>query len=136
MRSERRGQEQLALDFAAPVAERRRAPAGAVLAAQGASRLRHRVSNDHLVSRGWPAGTVLLVDGARRPRRGELALAVERGRRVVGVYDLELGRPALRHDRGSLWLSPGVDLVGVVVQADAPLPRCPEGPLPGDQEGR
>ncbi|MEQ6903454.1 hypothetical protein [Nocardioides sp. YIM 152588] len=105
-----------------PTASRTGTPAGGLL--------RHWLATDALASRGWPAGTELLVDPARRPRRGEVALARHGDREVVGVFGLELGRTALRHDRGSVWLTSAAQVVGVVVMAGPPLAGLPATLVP------
>ncbi|TIC81521.1 hypothetical protein E8D34_17725 [Nocardioides sp. GY 10113] len=117
------GQDRLPFDVAPPVdpvpAPRRAVRAAAP--ARGADLVRHLVVGDGLASRGWPAGTELLIDPRRRPRRGEPALARVTERDVVGVFDLELGRAALRTDRGSVWLTSAAQIVGAVVLAAPPL---------------
>ncbi|MFC5730584.1 MULTISPECIES: hypothetical protein [Nocardioides] len=89
-------------------------------------RVRLRLRTDALASRGWPAGTELLVEPAgRRPRRGDVVLTREGGRLKVGVFDLQLGRRVLRSDRGSTWLGASAEVVGVVTVAGAPLAGMP-----------
>lgn len=136
MRSVRRSvrsgdEEQQLLPFDVAVAEgdlprraARAAPRSSLAPAVEAP-LRHRMASDALASRGWPEGTELLVARGRRPRRGDVALVIDRGRRRVGVYGLELGRVALRSDHGSVWLGPTAEVLGVVVQAAPPLPETP-----------
>lgn len=92
-------------------------------------RVRIRLRTDALASRGWPAGTELLVEPVgRRPQRGDLILAREGGRMRIGVLDLQLGRRVLRTDRGSVWLGASAEVVGVVTVAGAPLAGMPELP--------
>lgn len=124
MRSDRRGVQdaELPIELPDPAPERRRAQRWtAVGAPTPGAHLLHRLGSDVLASRGWPRGTELLVERGRRPQRGEVALVVDGGRRVVGELGLELGRVALRTDRGWRWLGPQAEYLGVVVQADAPL---------------
>ncbi|WP_141013002.1 hypothetical protein [Nocardioides sambongensis] len=128
MRSERSaGDEQGMLPFELEVPEAARPRRAARAAPQDVVPvpLRHRMATDALASRGWPEGTELLVARGRRPRRGDVALVIDGGRRRVGVYGLELGRVALRSDHGSVWLGPSAEVLGVVVQVAAPLPEPP-----------
>lgn len=136
MRSHRRvadAQDPLPMDLPAEPQQRRRPQAteeiiaGQALADASSSPagprrpLLHRMSSDALASRGWPPGTELLIDPERRPQRGDVALVIDRGRRIVGVFGLQLGRLALHTDAGAHWLGPTAEVLGVVVQADAPL---------------
>ncbi|KRA32499.1 hypothetical protein ASD81_13155 [Nocardioides sp. Root614] len=89
-------------------------------------RNRFRLRNDALASHGWPAGTELLVDPDRRPRRGQVALVSEGGRLKIGVFDLQLGRGVLRTDRGSVWLGASARFVGVVTLVGAPFEGMPD----------
>jgi hypothetical protein len=90
-------------------------------------RIRLRLRTDALASRGWPAGTELLVEPTgRRPQRGDVILAREGGRLKVGVFDLQLGRRVLRSDRGATWLGASAEVVGVVTVAGAPLAGMPD----------
>lgn len=91
---------------------------------------RFRLRNDALASHGWPAGTELLVDPDRRPRRGQVALVTEGGRLKIGVFDLQLGRGVLRTDRGSAWLGASARFVGVVTLVGAPFEGMPAAPTP------
>ncbi|MDT0201677.1 hypothetical protein [Nocardioides sp. AE5] len=84
--------------------------------------LRHRLEDDALASLGWPAGTELLLDPSRRPRRGEVVLAMDGVRRRVGIFEVQLGRAALRTDHGSVWIGRTDRVLGVVRVASAPLP--------------
>lgn len=86
----------------------------------GDGRRLHRLAGSHLVSRGLPPGSELLVD-PRRPRRGEVALVRSGGRLRVGVFDLELGRAVLRSDRGTRWLDQDAVYLGVASVVSAPL---------------
>ena len=88
--------------------------------------LRYRLRSDALASRGWPAGTELLIAPGRRPRRGQVALVREGGRLKVGVFEVQLGRAALRSDRGSVWIGASAEYVGVVTLAGAPLAGMPD----------
>lgn len=92
---------------------------------EAAGLLVHRMADDSLAERGWPTGTEVVVDPARRSRRGEMVLACDGGLLRVGVLALELGRPALRTDAGVHWLSAGVEFLGVVVDAESPLAGMP-----------
>jgi hypothetical protein len=137
MRSGRRsteGQECLPLDLPPPAAPAPKAPAppGASARARPASGatqeegdVRIRLRNDALASRGWPAGTELVVATDRRPRRGEVALVKEGGRLRIGVLEVQFGRSALRTDHGSTLLGSTARMVGVVAVAAAPLEGMP-----------
>lgn len=72
-------------------------------------------------SHGWGPGTVAYYASARRAARGEVAVVSEGGRLQVGVFALELGRPALRTDVGTTWLGPRSRVVGVVRMVEPPL---------------
>lgn len=133
MRSGRRsveGQECLPLDLpppppappAPPVSARARPAPGATREEED---VRIRLRNDALASRGWPAGTELVVATDRRPRRGEVALVKEGGRLKIGVLEVQFGRSALRTDHGSTLLGSTARMVGVVVVAAAPLAGMP-----------
>ncbi|WP_408895763.1 hypothetical protein ACJ5H2_12690 [Nocardioides sp. R1-1] len=87
--------------------------------------VRIRLRNDALASRGWPAGTELLVSTDRRPRRGEVALVREGGRLKIGVLEVQFGRSALRTDVGATLLGSTARMVGVVTVAGAPLAGMP-----------
>lgn len=127
MRSESdRGQEclQLEVERAGRPVKPRRGPQAAP------RRLRsHHLLDDSLAARGWPRGTEVLVDPARRVVRGEVVLADDGGRLRVGELALELGRPSLRTDVGVVWLGSSVRYLGVVVAAEPPLAGMPD--LPG-----
>jgi hypothetical protein len=121
-------QERLPLELGSPTAvgertvrSRRRVPRAAE-----SGLLRYRLPDDALASRGWPAGTELLVAPGRRPRRGQVALVREGGRLKVGVFEVQLGRAALRSDRGSVWIGASAEYVGVVTLAGAPLAGMPD----------
>lgn len=88
--------------------------------------IRHRLATEALASHGWPAGTLLMVDPDRRAERGDMVLVLDRNRRLVGRLDRELGRPAVRHDRGTTWLSGLDQVLGVVVAAEAALVSVPD----------
>lgn len=87
----------------------------------GQGRLLHRLGGDALASRGMPAGTELVVEPARSPRRGHVMLVRTGGRLRVGVFEVELGRAVLRSDLGSVWLDHRVEFVGVVTVVNPPL---------------
>jgi hypothetical protein len=92
---------------------------------RGSAPPRYRLRNDALASRGWPAGTELVVDEGRRPQRGEVALVTEGGRLKIGVFDVQFGRGVLRTDQGSVMLGSTARHVGVVAMASAPLDGMP-----------
>jgi hypothetical protein len=132
MRSVRRAaeaQEALPLDLPAPEpAAQRPAPAPPPAGKAGKSDSgdhRIRLRNDALASRGWPAGTELLVSADRRPRRGEVALVREGGRLRIGVLEVQFGRSVLRTDHGATLLGSSARVVGVVTVAGAPLEGMP-----------
>ncbi len=131
MRSGRRsteGQECLPLDLPPPaeVSARERPSSGpAAPRVRDDGDLRIRLRNDALASRGWPAGTELVVATDRRPRRGEVALVKEGGRLRIGVLEVQFGRSALRTDHGSVLLGSTARMVGVVRVVAAPLAGMP-----------
>lgn len=131
MRSGRRsaeGQECLPLDLPPPAAVSARArPASGAAATpvREDADLRIRLRNDALASRGWPAGTELVVATDRRPRRGEVALVREGGRLKIGVLEVQYGRSALRTDHGTALLGSTARMVGVVSVVAAPLEGMP-----------
>ncbi len=132
MRSQRasgEGQPRLPLDVrpTAPAAPSRRRTTRSRAERDGEP-LRYRLRGDELASRGWPTGTELLIDRGRRPRRGQVALVSEGGRLKIGVFDVQLGRAALRSDRGSAWLGASARIVGVAMLAGAPLAGMPDVP--------
>lgn len=127
MRSGRRAaeaQECLPLDLPPPpqVSARARPSSGP---AETEGDLRIRLRNDALASRGWPAGTELVVATDRRPRRGEVALVREGGRLRIGVLEVQFGRSALRTDHGTVLLGSTARTVGVVAVVAAPLDGMP-----------
>jgi hypothetical protein len=81
----------------------------------------HRLGSDALVSHGLPAGTQVVVDTQRPPRRGHILFVRVRGRLKVGVFDVELGRAVLRSDLESFWLDHTTEVWGVVTAADPPI---------------
>ncbi|GAA4823167.1 hypothetical protein ACFQ0K_16605 [Nocardioides caeni] len=85
-------------------------------------RPRYRLSNDALASRGWPAGTELVVEEGRRAVRGDVALVREGARLRIGVLDVQFGRGVLRTDHGSVILGAGARHVGVVTQVVVGVP--------------
>ncbi len=84
-------------------------------------------------ARGWPAGTEVLLDPARRPQWADVVVVRERGALVAGVVGRQFGRPVLRNDRGVIWIGLGAEVVGVV-EVVAPVldvarrPEVPEVP--------
>lgn len=120
------GQERLPFDLA-PTPSGEAAPDRAARPEHDGP-VRYRLPSDALASRGWPAGTELLIDPDRRPRRGQVALVREGGRLKVGVFDVELGRAALHSDRGSVWIGASAEIVGVATLAGAPLAGMPSPP--------
>lgn len=130
MRSGRRsseGQECLPLDLPppCPVSARERPAPGPSAPVREEGDLRIRLRNDALASRGWPAGTELVVATDRRPRRGEVALVKEGGRLKIGVLEVQYGRSALKTDHGSVLLGSTARMVGVVAVVAAPLEGMP-----------
>jgi hypothetical protein len=77
--------------------------------------------------RGWPAGTEVLVDPDRRPQQGDVVVVREGGRVSAGVLERRFGRNVLRNDRGTAWVAPATEVVGVVTQVGAALEGMPEG---------
>lgn len=112
---------------AAPPPSRRRPRSGEDAAGEG-RQVRRRLRNDAFASRGWPAGTELLIDLDRWPEEGELALARDRGRLQLGVLERRLGRWALLSDHGTAWLTNAARYVGTVVEISAPLAGMPARP--------
>lgn len=90
-----------------------------------APRLVHRLGSDALASYGLPAGTQVVLDTERPPRRGHVLFVRVQGRLKVGVFEVELGRAVLRSDAGSFWLDHTVEVYGVATVADAPLDGMP-----------
>ena len=80
-----------------------------------------RIGAELAKARGWPAGTEVRIDPHARPGRGDVVLVIEAGRRGAGVYERRFGREVLVSDRGVRWLGPGVEVLGIVVDALAPL---------------
>ncbi|WP_370249684.1 hypothetical protein [Nocardioides sp.] len=110
---------------AAPLPRRR--PASRALP-EAERQVRRRLRSDAFGSRGWPAGTELLIDLDRTPREGELALARDRGRLQIGVLERRLGRWALLSDHGTTWLSNAARYVGTVIEISPPLAGMPSDP--------
>ena len=77
---------------------------------------------------GWPAGTELLVTPRGRLRRGDIVVADEGERRLVGVYEVRFGRPFLVADEEALWLGAGISVLGVVTVVSPPLPDSDDRP--------
>ena len=88
--------------------------------------IRHRLATDDLAGHGWPAGTLVLVDPDRPAERGDMVLVLDRNRRLVGELDRELGRPAVRHGRGTTWLTGLDQVMGVVTSAEPALVHLPD----------
>ncbi|GAA3518202.1 hypothetical protein [Nocardioides daeguensis] len=127
MRSVRGGaaaQECLPLELPPPVPPPAPRERPAQVKADGED-MRIRLRNDALASRGWPAGTELVVSTDRRPRRGEVALVREGGRLRIGVLEVQFGRSALRTDHGATLVGSAARMVGVVTVAAAPLEGMP-----------
>lgn len=84
---------------------------------------------DELVrARGWPAGTEVVVDPMRRPARGDVVVARERGLLAAGVVDRQFGRSVIRNDRGVSWIGLGAEVVGVVTVVAPALHPAPPAP--------
>ncbi|WP_067438957.1 hypothetical protein [Nocardioides jensenii] len=88
--------------------------------------VRHLMADDALASLGWPAGTELVLSPCRTPRRGQVVLASDGSTLRIGVFDLHLGRAALRTDHGTVWIGRASQVVGAVTEAAAPLAGMPE----------
>ncbi|WP_300683081.1 hypothetical protein [Nocardioides sp.] len=83
--------------------------------------LAYEVTGVEFASRGWHPGAILYYAPARRSERGQVVV-MQRGEQLrVGEYDLVWGRPVLRTDRGSFWVSPDWTLAGVVRMVEPPL---------------
>jgi hypothetical protein len=85
----------------------------------------HRLGSDALASHGMPAGTQVVLDPERPPRRGHVLFVRVQGRLKVGIFEVELGRAVLRSDTESFWLDHTVEVCGVATVADAPLDGMP-----------
>lgn len=90
-------------------------------AADPATQFVHRLGSDTLASLGFPAGTRMVVDTARPPRRGHILFVRTQGRLRVGVFEVELGRAVLRSDGETFWLDHTTEVWGVAIAADPPL---------------
>lgn len=112
------GQECLPLDPQPPV---RAAPARTSGRRPEDEAIRHRMTDDALASIGWPAGTELVLEACTAPRRGQVVLAREGDRLRVGIFDVQLGRAALRTDHGSVWIGHASQVIGAVTVANVPL---------------
>lgn len=88
----------------------------------------YRVEGTEFTSRGWPAGTELLIDVNRTPQRGDVVLARHGGMLRAGELSHEVGRLAVRSDHGSIWLESAAQVVGVVRVAEPPLHGMPVSP--------
>ncbi|KQZ70559.1 MULTISPECIES: hypothetical protein [unclassified Nocardioides] len=124
MRSESRCDEQAFLPFDPPPT----APASAsTTSAKGRDdgAIRHLMVDDALASLGWPAGTELLLSPCRTPRRGQVVLASDGSSLRIGIFDLHLGRAALRTDHGTVWIGRASQVIGAVTEAAAPLTGMP-----------
>jgi len=84
-----------------------------------------RLGDELALVRGWPAGTEVNVDPARRPVRGDVLVVREQGALTAGVFDRHFGRPVLRNDRGFSWIGLGAEVVGVVTLVSVPLDEMP-----------
>lgn len=87
--------------------------------------LHHRLTSDALVSWGWPAGTELTLASIRTPRRDQVVLVREGAELRVGVFEVQLGRAALRNDHGCVWLGGAAEVLGVVTLASPPFAGMP-----------
>jgi hypothetical protein len=116
VRSTRSEQALLPIEDVAPRSRRPpvRRPAGPL-------RTTFRIGGELARLRGWPAGTEVRIEPGVRPGRGDVVLVIEAGRRGAGVYDRRFGREVLVSDRGVRWLGPGVEVLGIVIDAAAPL---------------
>lgn len=111
-----------------PFEEPPRAPAPAVrrpAAADPAQASSYRLGAELVTTRGWPAGTEVLVDGGRRPVRGDVVVVRERGRVGVGVFDRRFGRSVLVSDAGVGWIGPATEVLGVATVVGAALDGMP-----------
>ncbi|KAA1416915.1 hypothetical protein F0U44_17160 [Nocardioides humilatus] len=89
-----------------------------------------RLGGELVRTRGWLAGTEVVLDPTRRPLRTDVVVAREKGVLVAGVVDRQFGRLVLRNDRGVIWIGLGAEIVGVV-EVVAPVldvARRPEVP--------
>ncbi len=84
-----------------------------------------RLGDELALVRGWPAGTEVNVDPARRPVREDVLVVREQGALTAGVFDRHFGRPVLRNDRGVSWIGLGAEVVGVVTLVSPPLDEMP-----------
>lgn len=57
----------------------------------------------------------------RTPRRGQVVLARDGKHLRIGIFEVQLGRAALRTDHGSVWLGRTAEFLGAVTLASAPL---------------
>jgi hypothetical protein len=113
----------LPLELPAP---QRRARRAGDRAGGSSEQILHRLGSDALASHGLPAGTEVIIDPTRTPRRGDVVFARIRGRLRVGVLGTQLGRSVLRSDTESYWIDHTTDVWGVAIAADPPL----DGVLP------
>ena len=79
------------------------------------------VTGSQFASHGWPDGTVLHHQRASSVSRGDLAVVQDGDEVLVGFWGLDVGRPALFTDHGSIWLGERAVVVGVVTAVEAPL---------------
>lgn len=86
----------------------------------------YRLGSELVATRGWPAGTEVMVDPALRPGRGDVVAVREQHRVRVGVFDRRFGRSVLVTDRGVAWIAPTAELLGVVTLVGAALEGMPD----------
>ncbi|HEY9565848.1 MAG TPA: hypothetical protein VIR30_18940 [Nocardioides sp.] len=92
----------------------------------GEGAIRHRMVDDALASLGWPAGTELVLEPCTTPQRGQVVLARDGSQERIGIFEVQLGRVALRTDHGSVWIGRASQVVGAVTVAGAPLTGMPQ----------
>lgn len=119
------------LPFAAP--ERSAADRPAPVRRRAAGRHDHdasppsyRLGAELVVTRGWPAGTEVLVDPGLRPGRGDVVAVREQQRVRVGVFERRFGRSVLVTDQGVGWIGPAAEILGVVTMVGAALEGMPD----------
>lgn len=86
----------------------------------------YRLGAELVATRGWPAGTEVLVDAALRPARGDVIAVREQQRVRVGVFERRFGRSVLVTDRGVGWIGPAAEILGVVTLVGAALEGMPD----------
>jgi hypothetical protein len=122
MRSEPVGEQQCL-----PFEEPRRETARGVRRGAGAAEPppSYRLGAELVATRGWPAGTEIVVDRRLRPARGDVVAVREHGRVSVGVFDRRFGRSVLLSDRGVAWIGPATEVLGVATVVGAALDGMP-----------